>query len=62
MEPFVKAFPIAGDCIKYLYRKSLYLSAAKLNKMNFVGPDIRKLIFNSKFETMISTKEKEAWI
>lgn len=36
-----------GICFKYLYRKCLHLSEAKLKVTIFVEPDIRKLIFNS---------------
>jgi len=62
MKQFVKALPKDGDCFKYLCRKFPHLSEAKLKEGVFVGPDIRKMMFDSSFEATMSIKEKEAWI
>jgi len=62
MKQFVNALPKDGDCFKYLCRKFPHLSEAKLKEGVFVGPDIRKMMFDSSFEATISTKEKEDWI
>lgn len=62
MKQFVKALPKDGDCFTYLCSKFPHLSEAKLKEGIFVGPDIRKLMFDSNFEATMNEKEKEAWI
>ena len=61
MKQFVKALPKDGECFKYLCEKFPHLSEAKLKEGVFVGPDIRKMMFDSNFENKMTTKEKEAW-
>jgi hypothetical protein len=46
MKQFVKALPKTGNCFKYLCKMLPHLSDAKLKDGVFVGPDIRKLIFD----------------
>lgn len=62
MKQFVKALPEDGECFKYLCEKFPHLSEAKLKEGVFVGPDIRKMMFDCNFEAKMTTKEKEAWI
>jgi hypothetical protein len=38
------------------------LSEAKLKEGVFIGPDIRKLMFNEDFLLMMTEVEREAWI
>jgi hypothetical protein len=46
MKQFVTALPKTGNCFKYLCKNFPHLLAAKLKEGIFVGPDIRKLIFD----------------
>jgi hypothetical protein len=62
MKQFVKALPKTGNCFKYLCKKLLHLSEAKLNEGTFIDPDIRKLMFNEDFLLTMSEVEREAWI
>ena len=59
---FVRALPKDSDCFKYLCRKFPHLSEAILKEGIFVESDIRKMMFDSSFEVLMSTKEKEACI
>jgi hypothetical protein len=49
MKQFVKALPKTGNCFMYPCKKFPRLSEAKLKEGVFVGPDIRKLIFDEGF-------------
>lgn len=62
MKQFVKALPKDGPCFKYLCQKFPKLSEAKLKEGVFVGPDIRKMMFDVTFETTMTINEKEAWV
>jgi hypothetical protein len=62
MKQFVKALPKTGNCFKYLCKTLPHLSEAKLKEDVFVGPDIRKLIFNEDFLLTMTEVEREAWI
>ena len=62
MKQFVKALSKDGDCFTYLCSEVPHLSEAKLKEGIFVGPDIRKLMFDSKFKATKNEKEKEAWV
>lgn len=62
MKQFVKALQTEGNCFKYLCRKSCGLSEGKLKKGTSVGPDIRQLFSDEKFETTMSNVERKAWI
>jgi hypothetical protein len=46
MKQFVKALPKIGNCFKYLCKKFPHLSVAKPKEDVFVGPGIRKLMFD----------------
>ena len=61
MKQFVKALPKDGQCFQYLCDKFPHLSDAK-KKGVFVGPDIRTLMLDSKFELKMTLAEKEAWV
>jgi hypothetical protein len=50
-----------GNCFKYLCKTFPHLSEAKLNEGVFVGPDIRKLIFNEDFLFMMTEVERKDW-
>jgi hypothetical protein len=62
MKEFVKALPKTGNCFKYLCKKFLHLSNTKLKVGVFVGPDIRKLIFDEDFLLKMTEFERKAWI
>jgi hypothetical protein len=49
MKQFVKALPKTGNCFKYPCKTFPYLSEAKLKEGIFVGPGIRKLMFDEAF-------------
>jgi hypothetical protein len=48
MKQFVKALPKTGNLFKYRCKNFTHLSEAKLKECVFVGPDIRKLIFDDR--------------
>jgi hypothetical protein len=58
----VKALPKTGNCFKYLCQKFPHLSEAKLKEGVFIGPDIRKLMFDENFLLKMTEVESEAWI
>ena len=62
MKQFVKALPKEGETFRYLCEQFLGLSEAKLKEGIFVGPDIRKLLRDTNFETKMESKEKAAWL
>jgi hypothetical protein len=62
MKQFVKALPKTGNCFKYLCKMFPHLSEAKIKERDFVGPDIRKLIFDEYFLFTMTEVEREAWI
>lgn len=62
MKQFVKALPKDGPCFKYLCKKFPHISEAKLKEGIFVGPDIRKMMFDINFESTMTFNEKEAWV
>ncbi|GBM69221.1 hypothetical protein AVEN_210442-1 [Araneus ventricosus] len=61
MKQFVKALPKEGECFKYLCGQFPGLSEAKLKEDVFVGPDIKKMMKDEKFETKMETNERKAW-
>ena len=61
MKQFVKALPKDGECFKYLCKKFPGLSEAKLKEGIFVGPEIRKVMNDSIFETTMNHTQAEAW-
>jgi hypothetical protein len=62
MKQFVKALPKTGNCFKYLCEIFPNLLQAKLKEGVFIGPDIRKLMFDEDFLLMMTEGEREAWI
>jgi hypothetical protein len=62
MKQFVQALPKTGNYFKYLYKTFPYLSEAKLKEGFFVGPDIRKLMFDENFLFTMTEVEREALI
>jgi hypothetical protein len=62
MKQFVKALPKTGNFLKRLCKTFLHLSEAKLKHDIFVGPDIRKLMFDEDFLLTMTEVEREAWI
>jgi hypothetical protein len=62
MEQFVKALPKTGYCFKYLCKSFPYMSEAERKKGIFVGPVIRKRMFDADFLLTITEVEREAWI
>jgi hypothetical protein len=62
MKQFLKALPKIGNCFKNLRKKFPHLLEAKLKEGLFVGPDIRKLIFDEDFLLTMTEGEREAWI
>lgn len=61
MKQFVKALPKDGPCLKEFCEKFPNLSEAKLKEGVFVGPDIRKMMFDPNFESKMTLNEREAW-
>jgi hypothetical protein len=62
MKQFAKALPKNGNCFRYVCKKFPHLSEAKLKEVMFVGPDIRKLMFDEDFLLTMTEVEREAWI
>jgi hypothetical protein len=62
MKQFVKALPTTGNGFKYLWKKFPHLSEVKLKEGVFIGPDIRKLMFNEDFLFTMTEVERKAWI
>ncbi|XP_049863041.1 uncharacterized protein LOC126356251 [Schistocerca gregaria] len=61
MKQCVKAIDPTGCGFAYLATKFPRLSAAKIKKYVFVGPQIRELQRNANFEARLTDKEKTAW-
>jgi hypothetical protein len=61
MKQFVKALPKTGNCFKYIYKNLSDLSEAKQEEGVFVGPDIRKLMFDKDFLLTMTEVKREAW-
>jgi hypothetical protein len=62
MKQFVKALPKLETVSKYLCKTFPHLSEAKLDEGVFVGPAIRKLMFDKDFLLTMTEVEREAWI
>jgi hypothetical protein len=61
IKQFVKALKKEGDYLKYISKKFTALTEAKLKEGIFTGPDIRKLLFDAIYESMMNATEKAAW-
>lgn len=62
MKQFVKAMDRNGQGFAYLTTKFPRLSDAKIKEGVFVGPQIRYLMKDDTFDTLLSRKEKRSWI
>ena len=58
---FVEALNKEGACFEYIQQKFPYMSVEKVKKGVFVGPQIRKLIKNAQFLSIMTDVEKKAW-
>jgi len=61
MKNFVKAMDGTGSAFKYLAEKFPRLSEVKIKEEVFVGPQIRRLFRNDKFNNLLQGDEKKAW-
>ena len=61
MKNFVKAMNKTGEAFLYLCKKFPRLSAAKIKKGVFVGPQIGKLFKDEHFNNILEGNEKLAW-
>ena len=62
MKQFVKALNKDGKCFKYICEKFVHLSDEKLKERIFVGPQIRQLMRDRKFDETMIPIEKKTWI
>lgn len=58
---FIKALDKEGEAFSYLRTIFQNLSLAKISEGVLDGPQIRKLLANTQFETFLSSDEKAAW-
>lgn len=61
MKNFVKAMNKEGSAFQYLKTKFPRLSDAKIKEGIFIGPQIRELMKDSHFDSVLRGKEKVAW-
>lgn len=61
IKQLVKGLNKEGKCFKYLFEKFPSLSDAKIKEGIFVGPDIRKLMKDTKFESVMNEVERNTW-
>ena len=61
MKNLVKALNREGEAFRYLTKKSPAISEAKLKAGIFVGPQIRQLLRDPKFEALQNIVERNAW-
>lgn len=62
MKQFVKALDKEGHCFTFLVKQFPALSTAKLKEGIFDGPQIRKLLRDESFVTIMTEKERAAWL
>jgi hypothetical protein len=62
IKQFVKALTKTGNCFKYFCKNFPHLSKAKLKEGIFVGPDIRKIMFDEDLLLTMTQVEREAWL
>ena len=62
MKNFVRALNKEGEGFKYISQKFSAVSEAKLKAGVFVGPDIRALLRDEKFLSLLTPGEKRAWL
>lgn len=60
---FVKALLKRGNSVAFEYLKSVFhnVSDAKIKEGVYVGPQITKLLKDSKFDSILSEDESKAW-
>ena len=58
----MKALDKEGEGFKYLHSVFSSLSEAKIKEGIFVGPDIRKLMSDEKFDEKLNNIELQAWL
>ena len=61
MKNFVRALHKNGAAFQHLFTVFPGLSAAKLKEGIFVGPQIREVLKDTDFETLLNLKELRAW-
>ncbi|GBM46312.1 hypothetical protein AVEN_88006-1 [Araneus ventricosus] len=61
MKNLVKAMDKNGPAFKYPHEKFPRLSVAKIKEGVFVGPQIKQLFRDPKFEKSLRSKEKQVW-
>lgn len=61
MKNFVKALDKSGSTFQYLCQKFPAISDAKLREGIFVGPQIRQVMLDDKFDKVMNPKEISAW-
>lgn len=62
MKQFIKALDKEGECFQYLKEQVSKLSDAKIKKDIFDGPQIRKMLKDDDFITIMTDNEKAAWV
>ena len=58
---FVKAVSKESSAFEFLQKSFPSISYAKIKEGIFVGPQIRKLIFNHAFDETLNSNELDAW-
>ena len=61
IKQFVKALDKECDAMIYLKAKFSKLSDAKVSEGIFVGPQVRQLLLDDKFENSMTTVQRQAW-
>jgi hypothetical protein len=61
MKNFLKAMDRDGPAFRYLSEKFHTLSEAKIKEGIFIGPQIRELLKDIQFDSIITGNEKAAW-
>ena len=61
MKNFIKALDSSALSVKYLQEKFPKVSQAKIKEGVFIGPQIRQIILDEQFSSLLSDLEKRAW-
>ena len=61
MKNFVKGMDKMGAAFNYIHGKFPKLSEAKIKEGIYVGPQIRELLRDEQFDSIICGREKAAW-
>ena len=62
MKNFVKGLNKNSEAFRYLRNKFPQLSDAKVEAGVFIGPQIRKIMADKRFENTLGSKESDAWV